>query len=213
MYLYMIYIIILISFSVAVIYNYKRNKRIRRDKEILSIGKNRTISVNNILYIVLILLYLAIIIFKARSVLRSFNIYFTDIFQLFNIRYIESLMDYFTDEVMLVPLIEMSSYRKILFSSYIYLSLLIIISLQMIYLGSRENIIYEDGIMIEGRLWKWKTFTEFGWDEKNNCKLILSYESKLTLTKLHIKVRVKHEDREKINEVLSRYLIACEQTK
>lgn len=62
MYLYMIYIIILISFSVAVIYNYKRNKRIRRDKEILSIGKNRTISVNNILYIVLILLYLAIII-------------------------------------------------------------------------------------------------------------------------------------------------------
>ncbi len=206
MYFYVIYIILLISFYVALIYKHERNEKTRRDKEILSIGKNRTISVIGIICIALILFYLSVIAFKARGILRSFNIYFADIFHLFDIKYIESLMDYFTDEVMVVHLIEMSNYRNLLFKGCIQIPMLLIIFAQMSYRESRENIIYKDGIMLEGRLWEWQELAGFKWNEKNNCKLIFSYESKLLLTKLHIKVKVKQEDREKINDILSQYL-------
>ncbi len=206
MYFYVIYIILLISFYVALIYKHERNEKTRRDKEILSIGKNRTISVIGIICIALILFYLSVIAFKARGILRSFNIYFADIFHLFDIKYIESLMDYFTDEVMVVHLIEMSNYRNLLFKGCIQIPMLLIIFAQMSYRESRENIIYKDGIMLEGRLWEWQELAGFKWNEKNTCKLIFSYESKLLLTKLHIKVKVKQEDREKINDILSQYL-------
>ncbi|GEM_PF-1199586 len=213
MYFYVIYIILLISFYVALIYKHERNKKTRKDKEILSIGKNRTISVMGIICIALILFYLALIAFKARGILRSFNIYFADIFKLFDIKYIESLMDYFTDDVMVVHLFEISSYRNLLFKGYMQIPMLLIIFAQMSYRESRENIIYEDGIMLEGRLWKWQELAGFKWSEKDNCKVIFSYESKLLLTKLHIKVKVKQEDREKINEILSKYLTIEEQMK
>ncbi len=206
MYLYVIYVIILISSYVALIYKHERNEKARRGKEILSIGKNRPISVIGIIFIALILFYFAIIAFKARGIRRSFNIYFADIFQLFDIKYIESLMDYFTDEVKVAHLFKMSSYRDLLFKGYMQIPMLLIVFAQMSYRESRENIIYEDGIMLEGRLWKWQELAGFSWSEKNNCKLIFSYDSKLLLSKLHIKVKVKHEDREKINEILSQYL-------
>jgi len=213
MYFYVIYIILLISTYVALIYKHERNEKTRRDKKILSIGKNRTISVIGIIFIAFILFYLAVIAFKARGIYRSFNSYFTSIFQLLNIKYIEMLMDYFTDEVMVVHLFEMSSYRNLLFKGYMHIPMLLIIFAQMNYRESRENIIYEDGMMLEGRLWGWQELAGFKWSEKDNCKLIFSYESKLLLTKLHIKVKVKQEDREKINEILSQYLTIEEQIK
>lgn len=162
-------------------------------------------------YLVLVIIWIGILtkdVSRMHNMLKRENL--NIIFQLFNLKYIESLSNYFYDNNMKIEYYEVLRYPNDFMNS-VYM---IITSICLIILDtSREKVkiaLFQDGVLIKDKFYNKDKFIRYEWGGAYEntrffkgvyCNLVFTMDS-IFQSNRELSVRVNHSEKERIDDIL-----------
>lgn len=208
--------VIVIVWSSFLVYRTRVKERQKRDSELIRLNSKIGININILLAGIFLTLGVLMIYLLYDAVSKSHVLfsdkYIEDFFQIFDDAYINSLREYFVNNVMVAHLLVTVQYL-INIPRFVFLTVLMLsYSIYYCYIGFKPNIIYEDGIFINSTLYKWEDIKGFEWEglyEKENKAY---YDLTVNLPKLYDlnvdkKLRINADDRDKTDGILAENII------
>lgn len=169
-----------------------------------------------LIWVVICITWSILFIYRFQEVYHLLNEdYISSGFQLLNVKYLESLRNYFYDNSMVTHLATTVYYQNNLLNIMTWIIGSLCISILYLYIGWQKNVIYKNGMLINGRILNWNRVIDFKWSDTYGKRLFEKceyYNLILTLPKLkllkldnEIKIRVNYDDREVVNNILKEY--------
>lgn len=189
--------------------------------EIYKISKNNMKIISGCICFTVAIIWLAVTTKILITTYNKFNYmgYINNIFLLFNMNFMDNLMNYFADEGLVVELITILQFMNTFLTSCFLIIFLFCKAGLDFYLGGKYITIYIDGILKNEIFWYWKEFIGFKWSDileykffkkGKYYKLILITNSKYDI-KGELKLNVEYEDKEYVNNILSKYIEVVEE--
>ena len=214
--IYLILSVIAIVWSFFLVYRTRVKERQKRDSELIRLNSKFSININILLAGIFLTLGVLMIYLLYDAVSKSHVLfsdkYIEDFFQIFDDAYINSLREYFVNNVMVAHLLVTVQYL-INIPRFVFLTVLMLsYSIYYCYIGFKPNIIYEDGIFINNTLYKWDDIRGFEWGELREGENKAYYDLIVNLPKLYDlnvdkKLRINADDRDKTDEILAENII------
>jgi hypothetical protein len=134
-----------------------------------SLGKVNVLKNGFVLNFIFFFVYLGIFFYKSKEVYEILNPkYLDNIFQMFSIRHLEYLETTFYEKELLSAYFRVSRFRN----EFLILLMTIVVEfcifLYRYSLTKIENIIYSDGLLLNGKLIPWQTIKSYQWEEKKS---------------------------------------------
>ncbi len=218
--LYIMLIICIILFTlIAIIKGQWDKKQIKiKEQELLVINKNLSLSNLNI-SLIWFLLFIVWSILFITSFKETYDLlnkdYLNSIFQLFNFQYLEELRRYFFDNNLIRELSTTVYYLYKVLNMLTWTIGTLCISIFHFYTRSQNNVIYEKGILNNGKMLSWDKIIHYSWSDYYQRKVFQKgryYDLILTLPKVkliefdnEIKIRIDYDLKERVNEILEKY--------
>ncbi|HKL42903.1 MAG TPA: DUF5673 domain-containing protein [Clostridia bacterium] len=162
-------IIGIITFTIWLLSRRIKDYRKAETDKIFSIGKVNVMKNGFIFNLIICLVYLGIFIYESKEIYQLLNPkYLENIFQMFNIKHLEYLEATFSENEMFLTYLEVSRFRNQLFI------LLITIVIELCFFTYRysltkiENMIYSNGLLLNGKLILWHTIKAYQWEDKKD---------------------------------------------
>jgi hypothetical protein len=129
----------------------------RKDSEIIVL--NKKLSMLGLIYLVLLIVW---IVLATKNVLKAYNLlkydYVDSIFQMFNMQYMENLIEGFFKNNDYVWYFQTYNYTSNFSRGLYWMAFSLSMSMTFLYRGAVGTIIYEDGITDSGNFYKWEKF-------------------------------------------------------
>ncbi|WZL71972.1 hypothetical protein QBE52_12765 [Clostridiaceae bacterium 35-E11] len=208
--------VMLITF-IGIFKNFVSRQRQQRNKEIIKLNKNLHFLALGLIWFIFFIIWSAIFINKVRDAYHLLhNDYINSVLQLINIEYLESLRNYFYKKSMLMELMTIVQYKKNLLNMLTWIVGSLCMAIFYLYIGWQENVIYDNGILIHNKVLNWREIIDYEWSNAYEKKLFQKgryYDLILTLPRWkffklldsEVKLRINHDNRERINNILNKY--------
>lgn len=206
--LYFTLIIAFIILTLSQIY-ISENKR-RKNREIIKLSGILKRFVYGIIYLTFFIIFF---IFMLNDFLKIYklisNDYDLSFIQLFNFNYIDNLIGGY-GEKNIVKHTYISIYKDQIYKSLLWLVITLCQSIYNFYIWYHKNIIYESGILIDGIMIPWQEIDDYKWGGSYENKFFEKgtyYELNIIKKKDSISLKVKHDDKNQVNEILKKRVI------
>lgn len=207
------FIIFIVLLTFARIFKNQFNRRSRRSKEVIKLNRNFNYLILGLIWFVIFIIWITLFSYRVQETCDVLNEdYIDNVFQLFNMEYLESLRNYFYKNLMISKLLTIVRYQNNLVKMISWILISLSISVWYLYSGWQKNIIYKSGILVNNRFlnwekiidYKWSDFYEKGVFEKNQYYDLILEIKKLKFLNLdnEIKIRVDYNKKEFIDNVL-----------
>jgi signal transduction histidine kinase len=159
----------IITFTIWLISIRIRDYRKAEINKMFSLGKVNVLKNGFVLNFIFFFVYLGIFFYKSKEVYEILNPkYLDNIFQMFSIRHLEYLETTFYEKELLSAYFRVSRFRN----EFLILLMTIVVEfcifLYRYSLTKIENIIYSDGLLLNGKLIPWQTIKSYQWEEKKS---------------------------------------------
>ena len=158
-----------IAFTIWLISIRIRDYRKAEINKMFSLGKVNVLKNGFVLNFIFFFVYLGIFFYKSKEVYEILNPkYLDNIFQMFSIRHLEYLETTFYEKELLSAYFRVSRFRN----EFLFLLMTIVaefcIFLYRYSLTKIENIIYSEGLLLNGKLIPWQTIKAYQWEENKS---------------------------------------------
>lgn len=219
---YIVIIIICLAFliTLSILVKDRLDKRRRKDKEIIKLGRNSLNYFSLSVGFIWILFLTTWITLFSKLIKDTYHAlkpeYIKNIYQLFDLTYLESLRSLFYQNSMLKELLAVVYYQSSLFKYIVWTFLSLFNAMIFLNIGLFQNSIYEEGIRANGKLICWNRVSNYAWGSKSEKKLFGKgeyYDLALTLKQRNffhlyneVELRVNLEDKDLVSDILKKYL-------
>lgn len=215
--IYIIFTICIVLFTVIYIIKNHFDRKQRKSKEIIRLNRSLTNLLFSFFWFAFFIIFLFIFIKNAQKVYHLLNQdYINNIFQLINVEYLKSLRMHFYENSMLMELSVIAYYQSNLLNMLTWIIGSFCIFILHINIGGQKNTIYEDGLMINGKIVNWKDITNYKWSndyrkrlfkEEKYYKLIITLPKwKLSDLENKVKLLVDYEDKGLVNDIFEKHI-------
>jgi len=215
--LYITFTVLIVLFTVSSIIKDKKDRDKRKSKEIVQLNKIIHDFILTLLWFIIFIIWLYLLISKSIKVYQLLGKeYINSLFQLFDTRYLQSLVGHFSEKLMLVELSTVAFYEGSLLNMIFWIILAFCNTASHFYRALNQNIFYTDGIFKSGRLIKWDKVVEYKWSKAYENKLfnkgkyytLLINLGKSKFLDIHdnIEIRVPHNQKDLVNNILKEYI-------
>ncbi|MCC5910918.1 MAG: hypothetical protein JJT76_10830 [Clostridiaceae bacterium] len=205
----------IIIFTVINIFKYEFDRKRRKNKEIIRLNRSLTNLTVGFIWSVLFIIWSTIFINNAQKLYQLLNEEYIDsVFELLNVEYLRSLRRYFYENLMLTELNTIAYYESNFFGIVTWI--IASFSLSVLYLqrGWHKNIIYENGVLINGKIIDWNEIINYEWGNGYKERLFKDeryYELKVTLPKSKlwdldnkVKLKVNYDDKGLVDDIFKK---------
>ncbi|WP_152639999.1 hypothetical protein [Clostridium aceticum] len=136
------------------------------------------------------------------------------IFQLLNVEYLRSLSGYFYENFMLIELNTIVYYESNFFGMLTWIIGSFCLSILYLQRGWHKNTIYENGVLVNGKIIDWNEIVNYKWNngyKEGLFKNVRYYELMVTLPKSKfwdldnkVKLKVSYDDKGVVDDILQR---------
>lgn len=207
--------IFIIGFIAINIFKVEFDRKQRRNKEILSLNRNVTYLTYGFIWAILFIIWSTLFINNTQKLYQLLNEEHLDsIFQLFNIEYLRDLRAYFLKNSMLSQLIAIAHYESNFFRMLIWIIGTLCLAISHLHRGWQKNVIYEYGVLVNGKIIKWEEVISYKWVNDYKKRLFRNmkyYELTITLPKLKffdldnkVKIQVSYDDQGLVDGILKK---------
>jgi len=187
---FIIFAICIIVFTAINIFKDEFDRKRRKNKQILRLNRSLTKLTYGFIWAVLFIIWSTLFINNAQKLYQLLNEEYLDsIFQLLNVEYLRNLRAYFYKNSMLIQLSVIAHYESNFFRMLIWIIGTFCLTISHFQRGWQKNVIYEDGVLVSGKIIKWDEVINYKWAndyKKSLFKDVKYYELTITLPKLKL---------------------------
>lgn len=215
--IYIIFIICIVLFTIIRISKNQLDRKQRKNKEIIRLNRSLTNLTFGFIWVVFFIIWSSIFVNGAQKVYQLLNEeYINSIFQLLNVEYLKSLRRYFYENSMLMQLSVIAYYESNLLNMLTWIIGSFCVSILHFHMGGQKNAIYENGVLVNGKIVNWQEITNYKWSNDYKERLFKAekyYDLIITLPKWKIcdldnkvKLQVNYDDKGSVDDILKKHV-------